>query len=161
MKPSEQYQIKSQDIELDKLVSLRLEALRTNPESFGEKFEDAAKRTIEDWRFWFLQRHNEVNKIFVVQKNIQYIGMCGLFFEETKTLKPYLWGIYINPGERNQGLGRELLTEVIESVKNSPASTLSLRVEKENKKALSFYQALAFKEFSSRSQQTEMKIKFE
>jgi len=161
MNPSEKYQITSHDIELDKLVALRIEALKTNPDSFGEKFEDAATRTLVDWRFWFSQRHNTVNQIFVALKKAQYVGMCGLYFDEKKLLKPYIWGLYIKPSERNMGLGRKLISEIVDSLKATPSTTLTLRVEKENNKALSFYQRVGFSTSNSHSKYTEMRMKIE
>lgn len=94
--------------------SLRLEALRNNPEAFGATYEESVGISIETVQSrigssienYILGAYTESNSI---------VGMIGFKREQSiKTKhKGFLWGMYISPAYRNQGVGRSLLEEVL------------------------------------------------
>lgn len=95
--------------------NLRLEALRNNPEAFGATYEESVGISIEtvqskigtSMENYILGANTESNSI---------VGMIGFKREQSiKTKhKSFLWGMYVSPGYRNQGIGKGLLEEVIQ-----------------------------------------------
>jgi ribosomal protein S18 acetylase RimI-like enzyme len=155
-----QYQIRHDGIDLRKLKKLRIDALKSDPIAFGEKYEVAANRSSDKWDSWFSERTKGKSRIFIVESKGRYIGMCGLIIENDQNPEAYLWGVYIKPNERNKGLGRNLMLAVLEHTELMKIPVLAIRVEKDNQKALSFYKSLGFKVASSSSRAIGMNIIF-
>lgn len=155
-----QHQIRHEGIDLKKLRKLRIDALKSDPIAFGEKYEVAANRSSDKWDSWFSERTKGKSRIFIIESKGRYIGMCGITIENDQNPQAYLWGVYIKPNERSKGLGRNLMLAVLEHTELIKIPMLAIRVDKENQKALLFYESMGFKIVRGRSKIIEMKLNF-
>lgn len=78
------------------------------------------------------------------------VGMVGLQRETMKKLahKALLWGVYVDPSVRHQGVGRELVREAIARAASVPGvRQLILGVNTANTAAIALYEAMGFETF--------------
>lgn len=83
------------------------------------------------------------NIAFIVAKdNEKIIGMCNAIFKQ-KNNSLNIQKLHVDPGYQRQGIGSTLIKKVIEAFPN--VSKVNLEVEKQNHRALAFYQKHEFK----------------
>ena len=78
------------------------------------------------------------------------VGILGLMRERHAKLahKAFLWGMYVIPESRNQGIGRELVREALNHArKMSGIRQVFLGVNAINLPAFNLYKSLGFEEF--------------
>lgn len=128
---------------------LRLEGLKAHPEAFYTSYEDCVTTSIDE----------VVNKI----KNEQDEYIIGAFTEEDRIVgitgfkrgqgmkfkhKGTIWGVYVTPEYRGQGVAKELLQNVlkrgeeIEGLKQINLSVITI-----NKSAVGLYKKLGFETY--------------
>jgi len=91
------------------VAELRLHALVTDPDAFGDQFAVASRRTPKDWDDWLAERANRPDRaLFVLVKSGIYAGMCGAGMNRECAEHGFIWGVYVRPEHRRQG-GAELL----------------------------------------------------
>lgn len=84
------------------------------------------------------------NISFIVAKdNEKIIGMCNALFKP-KSNSLNIQKLHVDPGYQRQGIGSTLIKNVIEAFPK--VSKINLEVEKQNYRALTFYQKHGFKE---------------
>ncbi|HEY4950397.1 MAG TPA: GNAT family N-acetyltransferase [Candidatus Acidoferrales bacterium] len=90
---------------------IRLEALRGNPEAFGSTYEAESVRPLAH----FSERVASC-PVFGAFSGVELVGMAGFLGREgaKDAHKGYLWGMYVQPGARNAGVGRKLAEAVID-----------------------------------------------
>ncbi|OUR77680.1 hypothetical protein A9Q83_09155 [Alphaproteobacteria bacterium 46_93_T64] len=134
--------------ELETFKALRLEALRTEPNSFGSRFEDWENRPQEDWLLEL--RFCNVFAAFHGNEPVGLMGMIPLqVSEEFRSGKLVM--VYIQPSERGTGVASLLLKELVVFTRTLNLSQMSLTVGKENHAAIRFYQKSGFVEVNSTS----------
>ena len=75
------------------------------------------------------------------------VGMVGFVRQERPKIqhKAFIWGMYVSPEYRSQGLGRKLMNETISRAKKLPGlKRVDLSVMTENKEAKELYESLGF-----------------
>lgn len=89
------------------LRSVRLEALQTDPRSFGSNYTKEIEYDEDRWRSWIT---NPRYAIFVLSDNHRPIGMTGICVDadDPAGKKAILWGSWIHPDFRRQGLSEML-----------------------------------------------------
>lgn len=97
--------------------ALRLRALREHPEAFGSAYEDEAVVALEK----VAERLVSAPERFTLGawQNASLVGMAG-FSRNTgrKTRhRGMVWGMYVAPEVRGQGIGAALLNEIIQRAK--------------------------------------------
>jgi ribosomal protein S18 acetylase RimI-like enzyme len=96
---------------------LRLRALREHPEAFGQPYAEAVRLTPDEVRdraalFW---THGD-NQVFVAQAaDGSFVGMLGVAREtrERDRHRAFVWGVYVAPEARSQGVAGRLLAAAI------------------------------------------------
>lgn len=126
---------------------IRLRALREEPGSFSASYEDEVDKPVEDVINWIRERAGPERYILGAFKNGSLIGMVGFAREQGAKLrhKGRVWGMYIIPEVRGEGVGGLLLTEVI--LRTSDLEGLEqivLTVTSRNKPAIRLYENLGF-----------------
>ena len=100
--------------------NLRLEALEQEPQAFVESAEEHRVTTVE----LAATRLHEVDAAFVLGAFLsgELVGMAGFFRERHLKArhKGRIWGVYVKPNCRRQGIARALLSELLEMIKNLP-----------------------------------------
>ena len=122
---------------------IRLEALRSNPESFGASFEVEDAKPLE----WFAERLSSFD-VFGAYRGADLLGIAGFGSQAGPKLahKGFLWTMFVRPHARNSGVGRRLVEAVIDRARQS-VEILQLTVTGNNASARRLYTALGFAEY--------------
>jgi RimJ/RimL family protein N-acetyltransferase len=122
---------------------IRLEALHGNPEAFGSTYQAESARPLAH----FAERVASC-PVFGAFSGAEIVGMAGFLGREgaKDAHKGYLWGMYVQPGARNAGVGRKLAEAVIDYARQN-VEILQLDVVSENEAARQLYASLGFVEY--------------
>jgi RimJ/RimL family protein N-acetyltransferase len=127
--------------------SFRLRGLRENPEAFGSTFAEESVMPAEARRSRFpCTDENFVLGAF--EEEGQLIGVAGFYRAAHLKLrhKGFVWGMYVSPESRGRGVGRALLSSIIERVKALPGlEQLCLDVVTVNEAARGLYLSQGFR----------------
>ena len=133
--------------EISELCQLRLEALQNEPEAFSRDYATDRNNSPAAWEKWLGQRSDGTSGIiFVACADDQLAGMMGIARGCTaKTLHSgFIWGVYVRPGYRRQGLARQLMEACIEWAHERGVEIVKLGVTNTNVAAIRFYAACGF-----------------
>ncbi len=131
--------------------SLRLQALETNPEAFGESFRDARQRNTAFFADQ-ISDHGKGDFVLGAFEGSKLVGMAGFYREQQEKLshKGVIWGVYVTPACRSRGIARVLLTQIISITKGlSGLAHLKLTVVTTNMAAFALYTELGFKSYGT------------
>ncbi|MBL0319899.1 MAG: GNAT family N-acetyltransferase [Alphaproteobacteria bacterium] len=119
---------------------LRLEAVKLNPESFGESFENVQKQD-EAWFHDSLKR----GTMFAYETDGEMVGLVGTFPMQPGNLKhrAVLFGLYVKPEYRSKGIASTLVEHVIGYVKPTHEQ-IHLTVATNNEAATALYKKHGF-----------------
>jgi ribosomal protein S18 acetylase RimI-like enzyme len=127
--------------------ALRVEAVANAPSAFSESIEEITKKSIEECADQ-LQSHGKGDFVMgAFDDNNHLVGMVGIYraMHDKQYHKGTLWGMYVSPKGRQQGIGRALMTAAIEHAKSLPGIVcITLCVTVSNNIARSFYETLGF-----------------
>lgn len=124
---------------------LRLDALTKDPLAFGSTTAREAAYPEERWREWARRGAVEPREATFVAASPKgsLVGMVGIFTSEDG---PVLWGMWVEPTWRNRGIGRELLTAVLDWIdRGPPDSRVTLEVNPDQTSAVRIYSANGFR----------------
>src|SRR5450755_108571 len=100
---------------------LRLEALETEPLAFGKTVEEHRQTSLETVVDRFRQMNDGYFTLGAFEGNT-LIGMVT-FIRDTGVKdrhKGHIYGVYVTPSHRGEGLGKRLIATVLEMVKRDP-----------------------------------------
>ncbi|MGE5674554.1 MAG: N-acetyltransferase family protein [Mycobacterium leprae] len=125
--------------------AIRLEALELAPEAFGSDL--AEQRTMSDAEW--LVRIGGSDDAYIVGafEGGQLIGTAGFSRERRRKTrhKGGIWGVYVTPAARGQGVARRLMAAILEDARHQEGlEQLTLAVVSENAAALALYRQLGF-----------------
>lgn len=131
---------------------LRLQALQNEPQSFGADFDEARATPRSDVK----KRLECSENSFVLGAFWPHlVGLAGFFRKPgiKNRHKGTIWGVYVDPSFRGQGISRELMKRAIDHARQLPAlESLILTVTAHNQAALNLYSSLGFTEYGLESQ---------
>ncbi len=125
---------------------LRLEALEREPKSFGESAEEH-RATSLDSAAERLTANPDDNFVFGAFLDGDLVGMAGFFrYTIVKTRhKGKIWGVYVRESCRGRGIGRALLSALLEKIRNCPGvEQVSLTVVAGQSAAQALYTSFGF-----------------
>lgn len=133
--------------DLSAFFNLRLEALLNSPTAFLASYEEEKSLGPALYENSIMQ--NKVNNLilgaFIDQKLIGFVGVYQEEQQKTKH-KANIWGMYIQPSYRNQGVGKMLMDDLLAHVKNNMNSMIiNISVEATNLSAKKLYESYGFK----------------
>src|SRR5215831_17281680 len=125
---------------------LRLEALETEPQAFGASAEEHRATTVEQIaeRLAIAPDGSFVMGAF---DGGELVGVSGLAREaRPKTRhKAFVWGVYVNPSHRDNGVGRALMNAVLDRVRGyADLRQINIRVAVTQSAATRLYESLGF-----------------
>ncbi len=128
---------------------LRIYAMQESPRAFGSSVQDEESRAIEQIESMFF---NPVSFGLGVFDNEKLIGLarCECSNRVKTQHKADIYGVYIHPDYRGQGLARRLLEQLITQAKSIDGlEILLLAVSEQNAPARALYQSLGFIEWGT------------
>ena len=128
---------------------LRLEALEREPESFGESAGEHLATTLESAAERLAAAPDE-NFVLGAFHEGQLVGMAGFYrYQIAKARhKGRIWGVYVRPSFRGQGIGRALLLALLERIRACPGvEQVSLTVVSGQEAARALYRSLGFESY--------------
>jgi ribosomal protein S18 acetylase RimI-like enzyme len=139
------------DIEIRRLAqtdavlyrSIRLEALRANPEAFGSTFEVENAQPLS----WFSDRLGG-STVLGAFCNAELVAIAGFAVQQgqKREHKGILWGMYVRHAARKASVGRRLV-EAICNLARQQVELIQLTVVRDNEQARSLYARLGFLEY--------------
>jgi ribosomal protein S18 acetylase RimI-like enzyme len=129
---------------------LRLEGLEGAPHAFGESAEEHRARNVEATATRLRTTsagHNFVLGAFVEGRLVGTVGFMRRANLKTRH-KGTVWGVYVTPGSRNQGVARALLSELIRTARAQPGlEQIVLNVGAQENPAKRLYRSLGFEPY--------------
>jgi len=128
---------------------VRLQALKMNPEAFGSTYERETKFTLET----VVERIKPNKDKFVLgafDENNLLVGLVGFVRESSQKTahKGNVFGMFVAPEMRGQGLGKSLMLELIKKARNcNGVEQINLTVVSSNETAKSLYKSLGFQTY--------------
>lgn len=125
--------------------ALRLQALKTDPLAFGSTLERETAYPEDRWRNWAESGAlGDESATFVVEAaDGRLLGMAGLF---TDRREYHIWGMWVSPEVRGQGLGRDLLDRALSWAESThPRRAVRLDVNPAQRAAVRLYESRGFR----------------
>ncbi|OCA82155.1 GNAT family N-acetyltransferase [Pseudobacillus wudalianchiensis] len=126
---------------------IRLSALKVNPEAFGSTYEREVDFSLETVK----ERIKPTKNQFILGSFNDSGSLAGIVtFKREDNLKANhkgnVFGLYVIPERRGQGLGRSLMVELIRQAQNyNGLEQIRLTVVSNNDSAKKLYKSLGFK----------------
>jgi ribosomal protein S18 acetylase RimI-like enzyme len=126
------------------LRAIRLEALRSEPAAYSSSFEETLARSDEHWQQRLASDHS-VHLLARAQS--RPIGMVGGYLgsDEGDESVAVVFGMYVAREYRGQGIGRSLLSSLIDRLSAFPQiCTIRLGVTETQDPARALYESMGF-----------------
>lgn len=136
--------------------AIRLEALTVNPEALGSTLELEDKLDVP----WFASRL-ENSHVIGAFRDDELVGTAGFAVQQgqKQAHKGRLWGMYVRPSARNVGVGRLLVSAVLD-VAREKVELIQLTVVRDNRPARRLYESLGFVEFGMEPKASKLGEKY-
>jgi GNAT superfamily N-acetyltransferase len=122
------------------LREIRLAALADEPDAYGSTYEEAARRSEDQWR-----DATNWNQFLAVAEG-RAVGMAsGGHFAPFPGAR-WLYGMYVEPDHRGTGVARELVHVVAQWARGEAVRTLGLHVTESIPRARAFYAKVGFQD---------------
>lgn len=126
---------------------LMLEAYARHPDAFTSSVEERAALPLAWWQARLAPGPDAVEAVWASTSGTAIQGVAGLSFEQREKVrhKATLFGMYVRPEQRGQGLGRQLVDAVLTQARAHPDIALvQLTVSEGNAGALVLYRGAGF-----------------
>jgi ribosomal protein S18 acetylase RimI-like enzyme len=138
--------------------SIRLRALRRDPQAFGSSYEEEKKFKAEDWR----RRISNAYFAFM-REGDKPIGTIVVYFEirpKTRHIAN-IFGVYVDREYRDRGIGTMLLTKALgEILKKKGIVKIKLQVNPKQFAAVKLYKKMGFKSTGVMKKELKVNRKF-
>ncbi len=123
--------------------AIRLEALRMEPYAFNSKYQDVLTKPDS---FWIDELSDESKIYLFATVSDEVVGTMNVSFNENNIkYEAVIHGAYVNISHRRKGIGKQLLTSLLEEVKKrGDVTTAKLWVKGSQIKARKFYEYMGF-----------------
>lgn len=123
--------------------AIRLEALQNAPDAFSSDYAWEAAQG-NDFHLLRLQ----TGRVYGAYDQGRIVGMIGVivFPEEKLRHRAAIWGVYVSPDARKQGVGRAMMQEALRGMPDH-IKRVTLGVGTHNEKAIALYKAMGFEEY--------------
>lgn len=124
---------------------LRLRALQGEPDAYGSSFAQEAGADEAIWRSWASGWANATDQeLFVAVHDEAWAGMAlGVRWEKDPGVA-HLYAMWVEPSVRRRGIGRALVSAVANWAADLGTAHLVLRVNEDNRGAVTMYERCRF-----------------
>jgi ribosomal protein S18 acetylase RimI-like enzyme len=126
---------------------IRLQAILDSPSAVWPTYEEEAGRTTEEIEARILRTKAQV--VFGAFVDMELVAIAGIRrepFDQVKH-KAVLWGVFVSPDRRRDGLARRLVSCVESFAREMGVLQIQLCVNVENVRARNLYRSLGFESF--------------
>lgn len=123
----------------DELRQIRLEALLDEPAAYGSTYEESEswpdanwQKMASEWLYYFAEVEGEV------------VGMLSGGYNDNHPGTWWMYGMYVSPEFRGQGIADELVNAVCDWAKSEGADALYLHVTETLERSRGFYEKMGF-----------------
>jgi ribosomal protein S18 acetylase RimI-like enzyme len=144
------------------LWDLRATALQSEPEAFGESVEEHLQTPVETIAGRLRSGGDETFVLGAISDSA-LVGMVGFYRElrSKRRHRGWIWGMYLAPEWRGQGIGRRLLEAAIHRAeKIAGLQRLLLSVSSTQSTARHLYKSLGFSVFGTEPQALQVEGRF-
>lgn len=129
---------------------LRLRAVKEEPRSFLETYEEAKQKTAASYF--------ESGWIAGAFSGDALVGITGLFRHKGAKVahKGTVWGVYVAPEARGQGLARRLIETVVEEAARAGLELVQISTDITNPATKGLYQSLGFEPYGTEKHITKL-----
>jgi RimJ/RimL family protein N-acetyltransferase len=122
---------------------LRLRAVKEETRSFLETAAEVKKRTPASYF-----KNGWIAGAFVGKK---LVGITGLYRHSGKKVehKGTVWGVYVTPDARGQGLTRKMITLLLDEAKKAGLEQVHISTDRTNEVTMALYQKIGFKPYGT------------
>ena len=127
--------------------ALMLDAYARHPDAFTSSVDERAALPLAWWEARLAQTPDAAVAVWASMAGDAIQGVAGLSFERREKVrhKATLFGMYVHPEQRAQGLGRQLVDAVLTHARALPHIALvQLTVSEGNAGAIALYRAAGF-----------------
>lgn len=126
---------------------LRLRALKTDPQAFGQSYEDAASHPEERWRQRLVDAVTGKNWLVFAERDGKLIGMSGAYQwpEDIQANRAMIIAVFVDEDARGQGIGEQLVRAVLDQLASAGIANAILAVNPEQTAAVRLYERMRFR----------------
>ena len=128
----------------DQLMRIRLMSLIDAPYAFASTYVDSVQRPAEDWEERATRSaSSDEEAIFIAEAPTGWLGIIGAFTPDDPGHR-HLWGMWVDPSIRSQGVGEAMVETIVEWAALQGAQAASLWVADTNTPAVRLYERTGF-----------------
>lgn len=128
--------------------AIRIKALSEHPEAFGQSFEEAQQQSVEEIRRDIAGWHSAGGfALAAFNEEGSILGMVAVGRSKYEKMRHrgHIWGVYVDPSTRGQGIATKLFAGIIaRASKSSDLVQLDIEVVTENTVAFELYKKMGF-----------------
>jgi GNAT superfamily N-acetyltransferase len=131
--------------EWEALRDIRLAALAESPDAFGSTLAEERDADEAGWRGWITgEEWAGAVATFVADGPDRFLGMATGFRPDDRPTIGWLFGMWVPPERRGEGIGRQLVAAVVGWAASLDIDQLLLHVTEGNDGAVRFYASCGF-----------------
>jgi len=130
------------EADLEQYKSIRLRALKTNPEAFGSTYEKARQRDGEQW-LQGMRRMMAAGRFQFVFDAERCVGLAAIYREGTAG-SGELCQMWVEPEQRGGSAATVLVRALLDWAEEAGVDRVELGVARDNERATRFYEKMGF-----------------
>jgi ribosomal protein S18 acetylase RimI-like enzyme len=125
---------------------LRLRALKTDPQAFGQSYDEAVTDSEERWRQRLLDAETGKSWLVFAERDGRLVGMSGAYQwpEDRDANRAMIIAVFVEPELRRQGFGERLVQAVLDQLADAGLDSAILAVNPEQAAAVRLYKRMGF-----------------
>ena len=128
------------------LRQIRLRAIRDTPTAFAVSLADTLAQSDEAWTAWATSSAEGNERVLYIAEDAgHWVGIAGGMLAASQNEPAQLISMWVDPAYRGQGIGRQLVLQIIAWARYRQTSRLELWVTVDNINAVSLYTRCGFR----------------
>jgi ribosomal protein S18 acetylase RimI-like enzyme len=126
---------------------LRLRALETDPQAFGQSWAEAVKHPEERWRLRLIDAEQGTSWLVFAERGGQLVGMAGAhqWPEDIEANRAMIIAVFVDESTRGQGIAERLMQAVMDEMRAAGLTSAILAVNPVQTAAVRLYEKMGFR----------------